>query len=249
MENLNGEVYAIIEYSYSEDGKNIGKVEDILADGYVFEANEEVEIKVENEELDYSSYIVNKEVKVKLVEYEVEYLLGNITTNGEKTATIEGYEATLTAKEGYTLTEKVMVTVDGIVLTQDKDYTYSNGVLKIAEGKITGKVVIKADAKENSAGAPGIPEGDKPTDGGVSGEGQEDENLGTGSDDKNTSEDADKDTTKEPDKDTDKDTNKGNTNNGSNPQTGDNIILFVAIFVIAIIGIVATTKIKKHNKK
>ena len=42
------------------------------------------------------------------------------------------------------------------------------------------------------------------------------------------------------------DTAKENTS--SNPKTGDNIILFVVMFVISLLGIAVTTKLSKKNK-
>jgi len=38
-------------------------------------------------------------------------------------------------------------------------------------------------------------------------------------------------------------------NNTSNPQTGDNIILFVSILAISILGIITTLKIRKNYAK
>ena len=39
------------------------------------------------------------------------------------------------------------------------------------------------------------------------------------------------------------------TTNSENPKTGDNIIVFVIIFIVSVVGILVTTKMKKHNKK
>jgi len=57
----------------------------------------------------------------------------------------------------------------------------------------------------------------------------------------------------------DKKEDVGSTNNGAgktedtanseNPKTGDNIILFVIIFIVSVVGILVTTKMKKQNKK
>ncbi len=44
-------------------------------------------------------------------------------------------------------------------------------------------------------------------------------------------------------------TNNNHTATGKNPQTGDNIILFVAVLVIAVVGILTTTILKKHKNK
>lgn len=43
--------------------------------------------------------------------------------------------------------------------------------------------------------------------------------------------------------------NEENTTNGNNPQTGDNIMLFVGIFVASLMGIILTTKVRKNNNK
>ena len=40
-----------------------------------------------------------------------------------------------------------------------------------------------------------------------------------------------------------------NTATGNNPQTGDNIIIYLAILIIATIGIIMTTKVNKNIKE
>lgn len=42
--------------------------------------------------------------------------------------------------------------------------------------------------------------------------------------------------------------NNNNTSTGNNPQTGDNILCFVGMLLIAVIGITVTTKIRKYSK-
>ncbi len=43
-------------------------------------------------------------------------------------------------------------------------------------------------------------------------------------------------------------TKVNNTSNSKSPKTGDNILVFVGMLIIAIIGIVVTSVLKKKNK-
>ena len=43
-------------------------------------------------------------------------------------------------------------------------------------------------------------------------------------------------------------TKVNNTSNSKSPKTGDNILVFVGMLIIAIIGIVVTNVLKKKNK-
>ena len=98
----------------------------------------------------------------------------------------------------------------------------------IAEAGIDGNLTFYAQWEENSSvleGTPVIPEGGEQEDNNT-------ENTGTGTETDSNNENTD--------------TNKST---GSNPQTGDNIILFVAILLVAVIGIVITTKVRKNIKK
>ena len=47
---------------------------------------------------------------------------------------------------------------------------------------------------------------------------------------------------------TNTDAKANNTNNSKSPKTGDNILVFVGMLTIAIIGIVVTNVLKKKNK-
>ena len=67
---------------------------------------------------------------------------GNVTHKGGDTANIEeAYKVTFTANEGYDLLETVTVTMGGAAFT---DFTYSDGMLTIEKGKVTGDIVITA---------------------------------------------------------------------------------------------------------
>lgn len=97
----------------------------------------------------------------------------------------------------------------------------------IAEAGIDGNLTFYAQWEENSSvleGTPVIPEGGEQEDNNT-------ENTGTGTEIDSNNENTD--------------TNKST---GSNPQTGDNIILFVAILLVAFVGIVITTKVRKNIK-
>lgn len=97
----------------------------------------------------------------------------------------------------------------------------------IAEAGIDGNLTFYAQWEENSSvleGTPVIPEGEEQEDNNT-------ENTGTGTEIDSNNENTD--------------TNKST---GSNPQTGDNIILFVAILLVAFVGIVITTKVRKNIK-
>jgi len=97
----------------------------------------------------------------------------------------------------------------------------------IAEAGIDGNLTFYAQWKENSSvleGTPVIPEGGEQEDN------TENTGIGTETDSNNENTDTNKST-------------------GSNPQTGDNIILFVAILLVAVVGIVITTKVRKNIKK
>lgn len=95
----------------------------------------------------------------------------------------------------------------------------------IAEAGIDGNLTFYAQWEENSSvleGTPVIPEGGEQEDNNT-------ENTGTGTETDSNNENTD--------------TNKSTE---SNPQTGDNIILFVAILLVAFVGIVITTKVRKN---
>lgn len=97
----------------------------------------------------------------------------------------------------------------------------------IAEAGIDGNLTFYAQWEENSSvleGTPVIPEGGEQEDNNT-------ENTGTGTETDSNNENTD--------------TNKSTE---SNPQTGDNIILFVAILLVAFVGIVITTKVRKNIK-
>ena len=82
-----------------------------------------------------------------LIPYSVTSYLTNLTSNGAATATYgTDYAATLTAASGYALPETVTVTVGGTELTVGTDYTWSGGVLTIPGTKVTGNIVITAEA-------------------------------------------------------------------------------------------------------
>lgn len=94
----------------------------------------------------------------------------------------------------------------------------------IAEAGIDSNLTFYAQWKENSSvleGTPVIPESGEQEDSNTENTGTETE---THSKNENT------------------DTNKST---GSNPQTGDNIILFVAILLVAVVGIVITIKVRE----
>ena len=82
-----------------------------------------------------------------LIPYSVTSYLTSLTGNGAATATYgTDYAATLTAASGYALPETVTVTVGGTELTVGTDYTWSGGVLTIPGTKVTGNIVITAEA-------------------------------------------------------------------------------------------------------
>jgi len=91
------------------------------------------------------------------------------------------------------------------------------------EAGIQKTTTFYAQWEENSAGEPGIPEGGE----------QEGENNNTGN--TNT-------------ENTNTNVNN-NTATGENPKTGDNIVLFTVISIVAVVGIMVAIKVKKYVKE
>ena len=104
----------------------------------------------------------------------------------------------------------------------------------IAEAGIDGNLTFYAQWEENLSvleGTPVIPEG--------------------GEQENNNTENTDTDTGIGTETETDSNDENIDTNKptGSNPQTGDNVILFVAILLVAIVGIIITTKVSKLKEE
>lgn len=101
----------------------------------------------------------------------------------------------------------------------------------IAEAGIDGNLTFFAQWEENSSvleGTPVIPEGGEQENNNT-----ENTDTGIGTETETDSNDENIDTNKP---------------TGSNPQTGDNVILFVEILLVAIVGIIITTKVSKNIK-
>ena len=197
--------------------------------------------------------------------YIVEYSLTNVTTDGKAEAIIgEEYNAFVLADEKYKLPIEVNITVDDIKL-DTKSYSYDNvtGKITIPANKITGNIKITVEAIK-------IPEYKViiDSDNGVTITSNDD--LDKVLEGKNVTLkikaklgfkltnikiDDEKQTLPLTDdyllinniRENITITIKTEKVNLNNPNTGDNILIFVAIFVISLIGIFATLRINKKE--
>lgn len=202
-------------------------------------------------------------------EYAVVYDLTNITTEGYAIAKIgEEYKTTLKSEAKYKLPESVSIKIGGNELSSDKySYDCKTGSLKIPAEEITGDIEIIASAVKLSEYKVTINQVDGATitPNGVINEILEGSNL----DIKIKADEGYKITAIKvngveqtlpllediitleyinEDMNVVVEVEKNKDSITSNPQTGDNILLFIGLLVISIIGIIITTKFRKEAK-
>jgi len=202
-------------------------------------------------------------------EYAVVYDLTNITTEGYAIAKIgEEYIATLLPEAKYRLPESISIKIGATELSSDKySYDCKTGSLKIPAEEITGDIEIIASSVKLSEYKVTINQVDGATitPNGVINEILEGSNL----DIKIKADEGYKITAikvngveqtlpllediitleninEEMNVVVEVEKNKDSIT--SNPQTGDNILLFIGLLVISIIGIIITTKFRKEAK-
>src|SRR5574344_1134513 len=89
-------------------------------------------------------------VKLRWV-FTVTYTLSSMTTTGENIAYLnQAYNTTFTASNGYTLPSTVTVTMNGVTLSNNTDYTYSSSNKTLKINKVTGNITIRGTATRNT---------------------------------------------------------------------------------------------------
>lgn len=225
-------------YTHQEEGDYITILKE--HDGYKLPT--EITVKVGNKTLNTTEYEYNN-TSGKLVIPALN-ITGDITIEGDG---IEIYKVIFDANGGFFIENRTTYIVDDWEIGDEKTlenptrdgykflgfFTEKTGGTKlenyIAESGIDNDLIFYARWEENSSAVP--PNSNE--------EGRLDDN------DSNTE---NTDTSNTNTSNTNTSANNNNISTGNNPQTSDNIILFVAILGISIIGITITTIIRKKLK-
>lgn len=197
-----------------------------------------------------SDYNIQKESTLHLVlrlreQIAVIYTMVNITSNGETSVEKENdYIATLTPLQGYKLPEKITIKIGNNELTSEQyEYDCKNGSLKIPAVQVIEDIQIEAQAEMIST---------TETDEEITTDNKNDE-INKEDNITNNNQNNEENKKKEDNiinkGDTDIDNKKENTQTENEeeklinvPQTGDDIILFIGILLISIIGLTVTIK-------
>jgi len=145
------------------EGIEITKEENTLKgtyDGYDFVIDENFEVTIEgyNPSEDEESDDGSQQPPVAAT-YNVTFNGPNVTSNGASTINEnETYTATLTPTTGYGVTS-IAITMGGTTLVENTGYTYTNGVITIAN--VIGNIEITIVAEEYNYDVPYIPTGFK----------------------------------------------------------------------------------------